>query len=109
MYTASDFEQVQCYYTGGGIWVYSAKYKGYYLYGSLDQVLWAYTISGEDIETEHNCDYEKFAIEPAEYPTWGDVVRSLLDNLSGDPCLSEMIATIAHYCPDFSQRVCDYD
>ena len=35
-----DFADVMCYYTGGGIYIYSAKYRGIYLFGTLDQYIY---------------------------------------------------------------------
>lgn len=56
-----NFSRVLCYYTGGGVYVYSAKYKDIYLYGSLDEYIFPVPVRGELI------DYSAEIIEEAGY------------------------------------------
>lgn len=103
----ATFANVQCYYTGGGIWVYSAKFNGAWLYGSLDSYMGVYSIPGETIENRHNCEYEKFAVTLKDYPTWGDILQSLKQGLAADPCLHEITENLKRNNPDLSVKVCD--
>ena len=104
------FSCVNCYYTGGGIWVYSAKYKDVWIYGGLDNYLGCYSIRGEDIEEKHNCDYEKFTAVPAdgEYPTWQDILDSIRYYLKDDVNLKEMTDSLLRWNPVVTMKIC-YD
>lgn len=86
---------VSCIYTGGGIYVYQAKYNGYWIYGSLDGCMDAYSYEPFKYwdDTDSTESPEEYRIENAKFPTWADVIRSIKDpntEISGnrDECIS---------------------
>ena len=114
---------VYCYYTGGGIYIYSAKYNDVYLYGSLDQVLECYRHRGEVLwQDESVCEYfgwldemKEFSHvtdpydyyvspEEIEYPTW----QEILDSLRNATELSiEADDNLRYWNPDLTLKVND--
>ena len=96
----SKFSEVHCYYTGGGVYVYSAKYGDNYLYGSLDQTIDCFSVRGEVLFHDedvcesfgwldemksfnaggHEMDYY-LGPDDVQYPTW----QEILDSLRLDP------------------------
>lgn len=79
MLIMDKFTNVNCYYTGGGVWVYSARYNNeVWLYGSLDWYFGSYSIKGEDIEEKHANDYDTYWMNPSiPFPTWNEILDSL--------------------------------
>ena len=86
------FSNVKCYYTGGGIWVYSAKYGDVWLYGSLDQYITVLKYQGEKLYDDQDVlDYYGEVNDLGEidnpddyiltdndlYPTWAEVLESI--------------------------------
>ena len=91
--------EVTCVYTGGGIWVYHAKYGKLWLYGSLDSGIDAYDadpdtsfpawrehiINGAPYEYYDGYEYDGMNswedsdshIVKTELPKWSDIVESL--------------------------------
>ena len=72
---------VSCIYTGGNIYTYQALYKGkYWVYGSLDHYLTAYSYEPfkywEDTDSSESP--EEYAVETDDMPTWKDIIKSLL-------------------------------
>lgn len=76
------FENVRCYYTGGGIYVYSALFNGeVWLYGGLDNYFGSYDLSGETIEEFHGCNYDAHWKKPSiPYPRWYEILESIHEN-----------------------------
>lgn len=70
---------VTCDYTGGGIWVYSARFNDeVWLYGGLDWYFGSYSIKGSEIEDEHDSDYDSYWMNPSvPFPTWNEILQSL--------------------------------
>lgn len=104
------FEHVECDYTGGGIWVYSALYNGeVWLYGGLDWYFGSYDMKGDDIDPSAEPDvpdaYEAhWKVPSIPYPTWNEILESLRENLGDDPNLDEMEAQLRRANPDMNER-----
>jgi len=102
------FENVKCYYTGGGVYVYSALYNGeVWLYGGLDWYFGSYSIPGEEIEAEHDNDYDTYWKVPSiPYPTWNEILQSILDAYPEDdhPEVVYMERQILDANPDMNAR-----
>lgn len=92
----NKISDVYCYYTGGGVWIYSARYGEYFLYGTLDATIDCFPVRGEILfDYKDICEecgwieeYEKFHpigdeedyyIGPnkIDYPTWQDILDSV--------------------------------
>lgn len=117
---------IYCYYTGGGIYIYSAKYGDNYLYGTLDQTIDIYTIRGEVLfQDESSCEFlglldeMKAYTAPAdpfvcyvypddvEYPTWKDILDSLHSGeLIAEGC-ADAEETLCYWNPDLTKRTCE--
>lgn len=66
---------VHCFYTGGGIWVYKAKYGPLWMYGSLDDAISAYDDDPEGTDFfDYNAHYVHLTFLA---PTWQDIADSL--------------------------------
>lgn len=101
----SKLSNVECYYTGGGIYVYSAMFNNeVWLYGGLDWYFGSYDIKGEEIEN-NDMEYEKHWKSPSiPYPTWNEILQSLRDSLGSDPNLYEMERQLRDANPDMNER-----
>lgn len=119
--------EVYCYYTGGGIYVYSAKYGNVYLYGTLDQTIDCITVRGEILfQDESSCeffgwtdemnaftgnssDFDTYYIKPSdiEYPTWQDILDSLRSTeLIAEGCYGAE-ETLRYWNHDLTKRTCE--
>ena len=118
--------EVYCYYTGGGIYCYSAKYGDAYLYGTLDQTIDCIPVRGEILfQDEAICeeygwlddmkafdstnDYDNYYIKPSdiEYPTWQDILDSLRSpELIAEGCIGAE-ETLCYWNPDLTKRTCE--
>lgn len=119
--------EVYCYYTGGGIYVYSAKYGDVYLYGTLDQTIDCVSVRGEVLfHDESACeflgltdemnaftgdsnDYNAYYIKPSDikYPTWMDILKSLKSpELIAEHCV-DADETLRYWNPDLTKRTCE--
>lgn len=113
---------VKCYYTGGGIYIYSAKYgDSAFLYGSFDQYISCYSARGEILQHDEDvCQYygwtdemeecnlslDKAYISPEkiEYPTWLQILGSLSSYIKDDP---EIETNLLYFNPNLRLRTCD--
>ena len=102
----SKFEHVKCYYTGGGIWVYSALFNGeVWLYGGLDWYFGSYSIPAEEIEEQHDCDYDSYWKNPSiPFPTWNEILESIRAAMPDSPNISEMEDALRSANPDMNER-----
>ena len=119
--------EVYCYYTGGGIYVYSAKYGDYYLYGTLDQTIDCISVRGEILfQDESSCetfgwtdemnafngnssDYDSYYIKPSdiEYPSWQDILKSLSSpELLGEGCMGAE-ESLRYWNPVLTKLTCE--
>ena len=78
-YVPDDLTDVCCVYTGGGIYVYQARYNGYWIYGSLDGCMDAYSYEPFKYwkDTDSSESPEEYRVNDAIFPTWAEVIRSL--------------------------------
>lgn len=107
---------VRCYYTGGGVYVYSARYGNLFLYGSLDNYICCYRERGEILfRDEDSCEYngwleqmnqfhlegteDDYYVSPAEidYPTWQDILNSLIESDNAEIKLNGCIDSLKFY------------
>ena len=101
----TNFTQVKCYYTGGGIYVFSARWEGScWIYGGLDNYMGCYSVPGEEIEEQHDCRYEDYEAVPVSgiYPTWRDVFHAIHENI---PDSYDMERSLLRFNPDLSKKV----
>lgn len=124
---SSRITNVYCYYTGGGIYVYSAKYGNAFLYGTLDQTIDCISVRGEilfhdddacasfgwtdemNAFTGNSSDYDSYYIKPSgiEYPTWKDILNSLKSaELLGEGCVGAE-ECLRLYNPNLTKRTCE--
>ena len=76
----SNLTNVSCEYTGGNIYVYQAKYKGkYWIYGSLDEWMYAFSIEPFRYQRRHDCGNAPWhrELRDVEFPTWREIAESL--------------------------------
>ena len=114
---------VYCYYTGGGIYVYSARYGNVFLYGSLDQYICCYKVRGEILnQDEELCEefgwtdelkaftyegeHDDYYVSPdeIEYPTWRAILRSIQRPGFYGYGTADMEETLRYWNPDLSKR-----
>lgn len=75
----NKLSSVSCIYTGGGIYVYQARYKGYWIFGALDSTMNAYSYEPFRYwdDTDSTESPEEYRISTADFPTWSDVIKSI--------------------------------
>lgn len=100
---------VYCTYTGGGIYVCTAKFGDVYLATDFD-MYGTYDVPHADIEEKYNCDYDshwKDSTEPL--PTWQellDAIRKSYDSgVSKNMDFNEVRAEICACHPDLRARI----
>ena len=103
----NNLSHVSCIYTGGNIYTYQAMYNGYWIYGSLDSTMDAYSYEPFQYwkDTDSSESPEEYRIDDADFPTWSDVIRSLSrpdTQIGGDR--DECISIIKEY-QDLSKPV----
>jgi len=115
--------EAYCYYTGGGIYVYSAKYGDVFLYGTLDQYICCYTVRGEILyQDEDICkafgwtdemnafrmtepeDSYYVSHDEIEYPTWSDILKSLKQLSCSGSAPADMEETLRYWNSDLSKH-----
>lgn len=76
---STKLTHVNCQYTGGGIYVYQAMYKGHWIYGGLDSWMDAYNYEPFLYmqETDSSETPEEDRIDTDDFPTWRDIIASL--------------------------------
>lgn len=91
----SKLTNASCIYTGGGIYVYQAMYKGYWIFGALDSTMDAYSYEPFQYwkDTDSSESPEDYRISVADFPTWADIIESIRNPgsmVSGDrdECIS---------------------
>ena len=91
---------VKCYYTGGGIYVYSALFNGeVWLFGGLDNYFGSYDLSGEVINDMEEVDFDSHVKTPSiPYPTWNDILESIRENCS-DSTYTDCERILRNYNP----------
>ena len=100
---------VRCDYTGGGIYVVTAKYGNVYFLSDLD-LYGTYSIPAKEIEEEHGNDYDSFWKDPDEpLPTWEELLNAIRESYdSGDSTnmvISEVENILREYHPNLRIRI----
>ena len=106
---------VYCTYTGGNIYVVTAKYGDVYLVSDLDpQSYGTYDVPYDDIEEEYEGDYDghwKNSSEPL--PTWGELLEAIRDSYergeSDNMDMGEVEGQFRYLHPDLSVRLNEPD
>lgn len=78
----SKLTNVSCEYTGGNIYVYQAKYNDkYWIYGSLDEWMYAFSIEPFRYMKRNDCSDAPWhrELRDVEFPTWREIAKSLGD------------------------------
>ena len=106
----SKLTNVTCEYTGGNIYVYQAKYNdSYWIYGSIDEWMYAFSIEPLRYQRVHDCGDAPWhrELRGVEFPTWREIAESLnQDDASVDGSVIEPL-DIIHWMqlPDVPSNV----
>ena len=96
---------VSCVYTGGGIYVYTAKFNDEVWLGTDFDLVGSYDTPWEVITDELNCDYDSHWKDPSvPYPTWGEILTSVYENCD-DCTYSDVAKIMEHYGDRLGQRI----
>lgn len=71
---------VSCYYTGGGIWIYEAKYNDEVWIVTDFELSGSYDIPWNEIEGGSENYEEHWKLASVPYPTWKEIARSVREN-----------------------------
>lgn len=100
---------VYCTYTGGGIYVCTAKYADVWFVTDFE-MYGTYDVPYDDIEEKYDYDYDSHTKDPSvPLPTWADVLEAIMDSYKNgksdnmDPY--EVERSIRYLHPDLSLRV----
>lgn len=110
---ASKLTDVFCTYTGGHIYVCTARYADVWL--STDfEMYGTYDVPYDDIETKYDYDYDGHMKTPAEpLPTWGELLEAIRssyeDGVSLNVDMGEVESQIRYLHPDLSRRLDEED
>lgn len=104
---------VYCTYTGGGIYVCTAKFGDVYLATDFD-MYGTYDVPHADIEEKYDCDYDShWKDSPDPLPTWGDLLdairKSYEDGISTNMDFSEVRADLRANHPNLNVRIGEPD
>ena len=76
----TKFTELECTYTGGGIYVVTAKYGDVYFVSDLE-LYGTYSIPTTKIEEEHDCKYDDYWKDSKyELPTWAELLEAILES-----------------------------
>ena len=71
---------VYCTYTGGGIYVVTARYGEVYIASDLE-TYGSYDVPYDDIENKYGCDYDgHWKNSPVPYPTWAELYEAIKES-----------------------------
>lgn len=102
---------VFCTYTGGGVYVCTAKYGDVYLASDLDSY-GTYDVPYDDIEEKYDCNYDEHWKDSSDpLPTWGELLESIIESheagISTNMVVSEVRADICACHPNLNTRIGD--
>lgn len=105
----ATFTNVECTYTGGGVYVVTALYGDVHFLSDLD-TYGTYDVSTDVIEEVYNCDYDSHWKDPSDpLPSWGDLLSAIMDShqdgYSNNMDADEVIKIMLRYHPDLSIRI----
>ena len=96
---------VSCVYTGGGIYVYTAKFNDEVWLGTDFDLVGSYDTPWEVITDELNCDYDSHWKDPSvPYPTWGEILESIHENCD-ESTYSDVIRIMSYYDDLLGRRI----
>ena len=104
---------VECTYTGGGIYVCTAKFGDVYFTSDLD-LYGTYDVPYWDIEEKYDCDYDAHWKDSSEpLPTWGELLEAIRDSyengVSTNMDFSEVRADLLANHPNLNVRIGEKD
>ena len=104
---------VLCTYTGGGIYVITAKLNDVYLACDCE-TYGTYDVPYDDIEEKYGCDYESHEKTSAfPLPTWAELLAAVRESYdsgaSTNMIMSEVEQSIRYCHPDLSRRLDEED
>ena len=107
----TTFTNVECTYTGGGVYVVTAMYGDVHFTSDLD-LYGTYDASNDVIEENYDCDYDSHWKDPSEpLPSWGDLLSAIMEShengYSNNMDADEVIKIMLRYHPDLSIRIGD--
>ena len=105
----SDLRAVKCSYTGGGIYVFTARWKDVYLMTDFYS-FGTYDVPWEDIGEEYDCDYEThWKTSAFPLPTWEEILTAVRENYGKRGCtnliLDEVERIVKRENPDLTKRL----
>jgi len=105
--------EVYCTYTGGNIYVCTAKYGAVYLVCDFEQY-GTYDVPYDDIEEKYDCDYDShWKDSPDPLPTWQELLDAIRESyesgVSTNMDMSEVEGQIRYLHPDLSIRIDEDD
>ena len=104
---------VLCTYTGGGIYVVTARLNDVYLATDFENC-GTYDVPWEDIEEKYGCDYESHEKASAfPLPTWAELIEAVRESYesgsSTNMDMTEVEQSIRHCHPDLRRRLNEPD
>ena len=109
----AKLENVYCTYTGGNIYVVTAKYGDVYI-GTDFELVGTYDVPYDDIEEKYECDYdshEKKSTIPL--PTWRELLESIRESydseISTNMWMDEVEEQITILHPNLNKRLDEED
>lgn len=100
---------VKCVYTGGGIYVYTARFNDEVWIATDFDLVGSYDTPWEIITDELNCDYESHEKKPSvPYPTWDEILDSIHENCDSST-YSDVKRIMEYYEDKPNQRILDSD
>ena len=105
----SNITDVLCTYTGGGIYVVTARLSDVYLVSDME-TFGTYDVPYDDIEEKFGCDYDSHWKDSAfPLPTWAELLDAIRESYesgsSTNMILSEVEQSLRYCHPDLSVRL----
>lgn len=105
----AQLTDVYCTYTGGGIYVCTAKFGDVYLMTDL-QDYGTYDVPYDDIEEKYNCDYDGHWVTCTDpLPTWSELLEAIRisheSGISTNMDFNEVRAEMCACHPDLRLRI----
>lgn len=106
---ASNLTNVFCTYTGGGVYICTAKLGDVWFMSDIESYD-TYDVPYDDIEEKYDCDYDTHRKAPScPLPTWAEVLDAIRESytagISDNMDMYEVEEDFHYYHPDLSLRV----
>lgn len=100
---------VKCNYTGGGIYVVTARFNDEVWLATDGDIYGTYDVPWEDIEEKYNCEYEAHEKAPSvPLPTWQELLDAVMESYNSGESPNMLPGEVEHiikwYNPDLSLR-----